>query len=235
MTLAAELEVSVRTVYRDLAVLSAAGVPVVTESGRSGGCWLIDGYRFPLRGLSPAEAEALLILGVPAALSELGLAGTASAAQDKISRTVPASAASSAPIHLDMPAWFRASDPAQAVPWLRTVASAVRKGRALQICYKGQPRVAWPLGLVNKAGTWYLVAVGDGRDAPRVFRVGRISAARELAEPVARPAGSSWRRSGRPGRRPSRRAGRGSRYGCGPRRRPWAPSRKSSVTACGTR
>jgi predicted DNA-binding transcriptional regulator YafY len=189
LVLAAELEVSVRTVYRDLAVLSAAGVPVVTESGPNGGCWLIDGYRFPLRGLSPAEAEALLILGVPGALSELGLAGTASAAQDKISRTVPASAASSALIHLDMPAWFRASDPAQGVPWLRTIASAVRKGRALQISYKGQPRVAWPLGLVNKAGTWYLVAMGDGRDEPAVFRVGRISAARELAEPVARPAG----------------------------------------------
>lgn len=104
MRLAAELEVSVRTVYRDLAALSAAGVPVVTESGPNGGCWLVDGYRFPLRGLSAAEAEALLILGVPAVLAELGLAGTASAAQDKVSRTVPASEASCALIHLDMPA-----------------------------------------------------------------------------------------------------------------------------------
>jgi predicted DNA-binding transcriptional regulator YafY len=189
MRLAAELEVSVRTVYRDLAALSAAGVPVVTESGPNGGCWLVDGYRFPLRGLSAAEAEALLILGVPAVLAELGLAATASAAQDKISRTVPASEASCALIHLDMPAWFRAGDPAEAMPCLRTVASAVRKGRALQIGYKGQPRVVGPLGLVNKAGTWYLVAGADGKDEPAVFRVGRIAAARELSAPVTRPAG----------------------------------------------
>jgi predicted DNA-binding transcriptional regulator YafY len=192
--LAAELEVSVRTVYRDLTALSAAGIPVVTESGPNGGCWLIDGYRFPLRGLSPAEAEALLILGVPAVLAELGLAGIASAAQDKIARTVPAALPSAALpsvalIHLDMPAWFRASGSAEEVPCLWTVASAVRNGRGLEIRYRGQPRVTWPLGLVNKAGTWYLVALTDGKEEPATFRVGRISAARELAEPVARPAG----------------------------------------------
>src|SRR2546430_15283324 len=73
--LAAELGVSVRTVYRDLAALSAAGVPVVTEAGPGGGCRLMEGYRVPLRGLRPDEAEALLILGVPAVLRDLGLAG----------------------------------------------------------------------------------------------------------------------------------------------------------------
>ena len=66
--IAAELEVSVRTVYRDLEALAAAGVPVLTESGPGGGCRLMEGYRFPLRGLRPDEAEALLILGVPAVL-----------------------------------------------------------------------------------------------------------------------------------------------------------------------
>ncbi len=82
--LAAELEVSVRTVYRDIAALNLAGVPVVTESGPGGGCWLLDGYRFPLRGLSGDEAEALLVLGVPAAVAELGLADALAAAQQKI-------------------------------------------------------------------------------------------------------------------------------------------------------
>src|ERR1700733_6764586 len=85
--LAAELEVSVRTVYRDIAALNLAGVPVVTESGPGGGCWLLDGYRFPLRGLSGDEAAALLVLGVPAVVAELGLAQALAAAQDKIRLT----------------------------------------------------------------------------------------------------------------------------------------------------
>ncbi len=82
--LAGELGVSVRTIYRDLAGLSASGVPVVAESGPGGGCQLLDGYRFPLRGLRPEEAEALLILGVPGALRELGLEGAVTAAHRQI-------------------------------------------------------------------------------------------------------------------------------------------------------
>src|ERR1700689_1144475 len=89
--LAAELEVSVRTVYRDIAALTLAGVPVVTESGPGGGCWLLEGSRFPLRGLSGDEAEALLVLGVPAAVAELGLADALAAAQQKIRVTAGAS------------------------------------------------------------------------------------------------------------------------------------------------
>src|ERR1700722_12224319 len=92
--LAAELEVSVRTVYRDIAALNVAGVPVVTESGPGGGCWLLEGYRFPLRGLSGDEAEALLVLGVPAAVAELGLADALAAAQRKIRVSAGGSGAS---------------------------------------------------------------------------------------------------------------------------------------------
>src|ERR1700759_5022639 len=83
--LAGELEVAVRTVYRDIAALNTAGVPVVAEPGPGGGCRLIEGYRFPLRGLSADEAEALLLLGVPAAVAELGLADALAAAHRKVS------------------------------------------------------------------------------------------------------------------------------------------------------
>ena len=186
--LAAELGVSVRTVYRDLEALSAAGVPVVTEAGPGGGCRLMDGYRFPLRGLRPDEAEALLILGVPAVLHDLGLAGALTAAHRQIRVTAGLSAA--ALVHLDMPRWFGGQE---AVPCLRDLARALRLGRKLAIRYPPQdrdPRVVGPLGLVNKAGIWYLVARSEaGAGDVRVFRAGRVSAARVLAEPVERPAG----------------------------------------------
>jgi predicted DNA-binding transcriptional regulator YafY len=185
--LAAELEVSVRTVYRDIAALNLAGVPVVTESGPGGGCWLLDGYRFPLRGLSGDEAAALLVLGVPTAVAELGLADALAAAQHKIRTTAGAGAGTLAGagrgvagrvggadggpvpalVHLDMPRWFGGSEP---VPCLRTLAAAARDRRQLRLGYRRgrtddeSARAICPLGLVNKAGAWYLVAA-DGRRA----------------------------------------------------------------------
>jgi predicted DNA-binding transcriptional regulator YafY len=197
--LAAELGVSVRTVYRDLEALGAAGVPVITESGPGGGCRLLDGYRFPLRGLRPEEAEALLILGVPAALRDLGLDQALSAAHRQIQAT--SGAAPGALVHLDLPRWFGSQEE---VPCLRDLARALRLGRMLRLAYRpadgredgsrvaaprlAGPRLVGPLGLVNKAGSWYLVAqAGDGD--PRVFRAGRIGSAVVLAEPFPRPPG----------------------------------------------
>lgn len=218
--LAGELEVSVRTVYRDIAALNLAGVPVVTESGVGGGCWLLDGYRFPLRGLSGDEAAALLNLGAPAAAAELGLADALAAAQHKIRVSTRSSASGGAPaagtsggadggplaalVHLDLPRWFGASEP---TPWLRTLATAVRGRRPLRLGYRrgdrdGSPgtessRLVRPLGLVNKAGIWYLVAADDGVAAvgpdgagadPTVFRVGRVTSAEVRPGTFDRPA-----------------------------------------------
>jgi predicted DNA-binding transcriptional regulator YafY len=189
--LAKELEVSVRTVYRDLEALSAAGVPVLTESGPGGGCQLLDGYRFPLRGLRPEEAEALLILGVPSVISELGLDRAVMAAHRQI-RVTAGRGEGAALVHLDMPRWFRSQEEA---PHLRTLAEALRRRQHLALGYArgddpagpGATRLVGPLGLVNKAGTWYLVAATrSGRVA--VFRAGRISSARVLDEPFERPA-----------------------------------------------
>ena len=208
--LAAELGVSVRTVYRDLEALSAAGVPVLAESGPGGGCELLPGYRFPLRALSREEAEALIILGVPPALRELGLADAVTAAHRQI-RVTSGLAGDQAPagplIYLDMPRWFTSAEP---VPQLQRLAQALRGGRRVDLRYRranGEtdpaPRSVGPLGLVNKAGTWYLVAAaGEQRAAEQqaveqraveqraaVFRVGRIISAQVRAEPFARPAG----------------------------------------------
>jgi len=202
--LAAALEVSERTVYRDIAALNAAGVPVVTESGPNGGCWLLDGYRFPLRGLSAAEASALLALGVPAVLAELGLADTLAAAHRKVSAGVRgAGRGGPALVHLDMPRWFHAAEP---VPHLRTLAAAIRDGRQLRLGYQRgdqgpeTTRVVAPLGLVNKAGVWYLVAHGAPRGGdPAVFRAGRVVSAHVLPDSVTRPPGfdlaAFWARS----------------------------------------
>ena len=195
--IAAELEVSVRTVYRDLAALAAAGVPVLTESGPGGGCRLMEGYRFPLRGLRPDEAEALLILGVPGVLYELGLDRALDAAQRQIRVTA---GGGSALVHLDMPRWFGGQED---VPCLRDLARALRSRRRLAVSYPSHddagdagdagPRVVGPLGLVNKAGVWYLVASVHDRPAGdehcRVFRVARIASARVLPEPFEGPAG----------------------------------------------
>jgi predicted DNA-binding transcriptional regulator YafY len=190
--------VSVRTVYRDLEALVAAGVPVLTESGPGGGCRLMDGYRFPLRGLSPDEAEALLILGVPGVVRELGLDAALDAAQRQIRVTAGGPDLDGAAlVHLDMPRWFGSQED---VPGLRDLARALRSGRRLALRYRApgdpgdaEPRVVEPLGLVNKAGLWYLVAAPAGRvhdrSGVRVFRVARIASARPLAEAFERPAG----------------------------------------------
>ena len=133
--IAAELEVSVRTVYRDLEALAAAGVPVLTEPGPGGGCRLLAGYRFPLRGLRPDEAEALLILGVPGVLRELGLDRALDAAQRQIRVTTGARAegGGAALVHLDMPRWFGGQEE---VPCLRNLAEALRSGRRLALGYR---------------------------------------------------------------------------------------------------
>ena len=198
--IAAELEVSVRTVYRDLEALVAAGVPVLTESGPGGGCRLMEGYRFPLRGLRPDEAEALLILGVPGVLRELGLDRALDAAQRQIRVTAADEAeerrrGARAPRHAalvrrpgggPLPA---GSGPGAPFPPAAGVQVHCRATDAAG----AEPRVVGPLGLVNKAGLWYLVASPAGgvhrRPGVRVFRVARIASARVLAEPFERPAG----------------------------------------------
>ena len=189
--LARELEVSERTVHRDVDALSAAGVPIYAERGPHGGIQLIDGYRTRLTGLTGDEAEALFLSGLPGPAAELGLGTVVAAARLKVLAALPSELRVRASrlverFHLDAAGWFHASE---AVPHLAVLADAVWESRRLQVTYRRGDREVErsldPLGLVLKAGVWYLVAGSEGQ--ARTYRVSRIRAAIASEETVARP------------------------------------------------
>jgi predicted DNA-binding transcriptional regulator YafY len=191
--LAGALEVSRRTMHRDIAALRALGVPLWTETGRNGGVRLVDGWRSRLDGLTAREAVALFAMEAPRALADLGLGTAVSAAHAKVSATLPPQLRDQARhvaqrFHLDAPAWFRREEENE---HLGVVARAVWQERRLQVCYRrgdrSVDRVLAPLGLVLKAGVWYLVADTDGD--VRTYRVGRLVRVDELDERFERPAG----------------------------------------------
>src|SRR5438067_2853422 len=191
--LAAELEVSVRTVYRDIEALSAAGVPVYADRGRTGGYRLVDGYRTRLTGLTEEEAQALSLAGLPVAAAELGLGTVLAAAQLKLYAALPEELRSRAGklaerFLLDIPGWFRG---VESLPRLSELARAVWENRRIKMRYRrwdatDVTRSVDPLGLILKAGNWYLAARGDGTD--RSYRVSRILELAELPETFERPA-----------------------------------------------
>ncbi|MFC9740325.1 helix-turn-helix transcriptional regulator [Streptomyces noursei] len=221
--LARELEVSERTVARDVLSLSEAGVPVYADRGRSGGYRLIGGYRTRLTGLGRSEAEALFLSGVPSALREMGLADVASAARLKVSAALlpelrDAASGAAQRFHLDAPRWYHDPETPELLPVL---ADAIWDDRRLTVRYLRRDREVVrelePYGLVLKAGVWYVAARavpersasppagapphGDGERAGfRVYRVDRFTA----AEPTVPPEDL---RSGPPGADPVR-AGR---------------------------
>jgi predicted DNA-binding transcriptional regulator YafY len=201
--LADELEVSLRTIYRDVESLSAAGVPVYADRGPAGGYQLVDGYRTRLTGLTTEEAESLFLTGMPGPAAELGLGTVLAAAELKLMAALPKGLAERAGrvrerFHLDVPGWFHGGDP---TPYLSAVADAVWNQRRLHVHYRrwGSPpevtRILEPLGLVLKAGNWYLIARSDGGD--RTYRVDRILKLETLDEVFERPAdfdlGEFWR------------------------------------------
>jgi predicted DNA-binding transcriptional regulator YafY len=191
-TLADEVEVSLRTIYRDIDELSAAGVPVYAERGRAGGFQLLDGWRTRLTGLTALEAQALFLAGLPGPAAELGLAEVMEAAQRKLLAALPAgwqgdARRVGARFHLDPIGWFRDTTPVDHLP---AIAAAVWSERRLRIRYESWSgivdREIAPLGLVLKSGIWYLAAaVGEGR---RTYRVSNIRALTVLDESFLRPA-----------------------------------------------
>ncbi|MDT0549424.1 MULTISPECIES: YafY family protein [Streptomyces] len=180
--LAQELEVSERTVTRDVAALSEAGVPVYADRGRTGGYRLIGGYRTRLTGLGRTEAEALFLSGVPSALRGMGLADAASAARLKVSASLlpelrDASHTAAQRFHLDAPGWWHEPETPELLP---AVADAVWDDRRVTARYHRRDteveRELEPYGLVLKAGVWYLAARVEGEGDFRVYRVDRFTA-----------------------------------------------------------
>jgi predicted DNA-binding transcriptional regulator YafY len=190
--LAQEFEVSVRTIYRDVDQLSAAGVPIYAERGRAGGFALLDGYRTRLTGLTPQEAEALLLAGMGDAAANLGIGAEAAAAQLKLLASLPADAGASAQrvaqrFHLDPINWYARPDAPDILPAL---ANAVWRERRIRVRYESWKDVVSreldPLGLVLKGGVWYLVAAANCQ--PRTYRVSNIHELDVLNSGFRRPA-----------------------------------------------
>lgn len=193
--LAARLEVSERTVLRDIEALSTAGVPVVAERGRHGGFRLLEGFRADLSDLDDVEAQVVLAsLGLDT-VGDLGLSREVRSALDKLAATAPARLVGPASrlrevVHVDRRRWFAEADDATHVPALRAACVA---GRRVRLAYAGprderpRTRTLDPLGIVENGQRWYLVAYHRGE--PRTYRLARVRSLRVLDEPARLPDG----------------------------------------------
>jgi len=191
--LAEELEVSERTVYRDIDALSAAGVPVYGQAGPEGGYTLLDSYRTHLTGLSKGEVRALFMLNIPAPLAELGVSQDLKAALLKLSAALPAAQRRDEQhvrqrFYLDSTWWGQGEVP---LPRLQAVHQAVWEDRKIFLAYRIHPlgvqveQLVEPYGLVAKAGVWYLVYARSG--SLFALRVSALLDARVSAESFERP------------------------------------------------
>ena len=193
--LADELEVSVRTIYRDVESLHAAGIPLYGDAGHAGGYQLLDGYRTRLTGLTTEEAETLFLTGLPGPAAELGLGNVVAAAKLKLTAALPPELRDRAGrlqerFHLDAPNWYHEGDE---TPHLTAAAGAVWNQRRLRVLYRRWKapelvvRTLDPYGLVLKAGRWYVVAASEG--VPHTYRVSQILELEILDETFDRPGG----------------------------------------------
>jgi predicted DNA-binding transcriptional regulator YafY len=177
--LAGQLEVSVRTIYRDVVALGTAGIPILADAS---GYRLVNGYRTQLTGLTAGEARGLVLSELPGAAADLGLAGAAAVVQLKLAAALPEPVREQAErmrqrFHLDAPGWYQDAD---ASDHLEAVADAVWRQQAIRVRYESWNAVVTrrlePYGLVLKAGRWYVVA--RARGGVRTFRVNQL---RELS------------------------------------------------------
>jgi predicted DNA-binding transcriptional regulator YafY len=190
--LAQRLEVSERTIYRDMDALSGAGIPVLAERGASGGWMLLDEYRTDLTGLNQAEIQALFLTKPAQLLSDLGLDKAADAGLIKLLAALPGRQRRDAEyarqrIHVDAAGWHQTQENLSALP---TLQEAVWQECKLLLTYQrgdatGVERLVDPLGLVAKGSVWYLVAAVE--DEVRTYRVSRVQGAKLTDQPAVRP------------------------------------------------
>lgn len=190
--LAERLEVSERTIYRDMEALSGAGIPVVADRGVNGGWRLLEEYRTNLTGLKEAELKALFVSPSSQLLDDLGLSGTIENARNKLLASVPDHYRENVKdvwhrIHIDTSAWKQAKE--QIVSF-ETLQKAVWEESKLNMCYQRADgntveRTVAPLGLVAKGSVWYLVALSE--DDVRTYRASRIEKATLTGERFDRP------------------------------------------------
>jgi predicted DNA-binding transcriptional regulator YafY len=193
-SLARELEVSERTIYRDIQALSAAGMPVYGESGPEGGFSLVESYRTSLTGLTAGEVRALFMLSIPAPLVELGVSQELRLALHKLAASLSDSqrqeeVRARQRFYLDFAWWQQGDTP---IPHLQAVYQAVWQDRKLLISYRPHylvtvDLVVDPYGLVAKAGVWYLVCGSAGQ--VRVYQVSDLLEAAITGEASQRPVG----------------------------------------------
>jgi len=190
--LAERLEVSERTVRRDLDALLMAGLPLYSQRGRGGGWALLGGHKINLSGLTPDEAQALFLVAGPRAPVGLGVEEGLRSALRKLLAALPATAReramkASEAVHVDPSTWGRDADEP---PLLSAVREAVMAGRQIDLTYakpgeRPAERRLNPYGLVAKGGVWYLLAGSDA--GLRTYRVSRATAVAMTDEPVDRP------------------------------------------------
>lgn len=194
-TLAKRLEVSERTIYRDLEALSSAGIPIYAERGPRGGWSLLEDYRVNLNRLTESEVNTLFMSGAAGPLADLGLGKASEDALLKLLAALPSVYRGNAErarqrIHLDAASWFHHEEE---VPYLPLIQEAAWNDRRLRLTYQRGDnelieRLVDPYGLVAKASVWYLVA-GSEEAAGEigVFRVSRMQAVELTKEYFERP------------------------------------------------